>query len=261
MIPKIIAIIGATCSGKTSLSLQVALDSNSYIFSLDSVSIYKEINIASAKPSRDELERVRHFGINVLSPNESVSAGVFLSLLREAINICKDDNKNLIVSGGFLYNIDSNYAKNISSNDRYRITKGIEIFSLSNMTPSRYFARYKKVPFEIPITIFNLVIDKQQLHKNIAKRTQSMIESGILEETKSIVEKYGRDISVLKSIGLRECLAFINSKNNNISKLSDEISLHTRQLAKRQMTFNRTQFKHITQISSDDYQKIVDFMR
>lgn len=285
--PRIFAILGATCSGKSALSLKLAPLLNAYIFSLDSLCIYKEIDIASAKPTSDELSLVKHFAINVLSPKEHVSASLFQSLLCESIEQCKKERKNLLIVGGssfylkaiiqglssldtfksnmkkaeflaltnqplstqysFLKSIDSTYAAKINSNDTYRITKALEIFFQTNMPPTQFFIQNPPVPFPLPIDIYSLIVPKDILHKNIEIRTQNMIESGILNEAKSLLESYGETIQPFKSIGLRECLMLLRNEMKEC-ELKNLITLHTRQLAKRQTTFNRTQFSNITQI-------------
>ena len=281
-IPKIIAIIGPTCSGKSNLSLQLAPFLHAYIFSIDSLSIYQEINIASAKPSSKELSLVRHFAIDILKPNEKVHAGIFIDLLHEAIKICQQDSKNLIIVGGssfylksiiqglsprldsntqanpifykllkmplseqykFLQKIDNKYAMNIQPTDTYRIQKGLEIFAFTNLNPTQFFLQNPPTPFPLPIQIYNLCIHKDELHNKIHKRTKQMIQNGILDEAKTILEQYGHNIQPFKSIGLKECLMFLQG-NLDYTYLESLIATHTKQLAKRQNTFNRSQFKN-----------------
>ncbi len=281
--PKLFAIIGATCSGKSSLSLQLAPLLNAYIFSIDSLSIYKEIDIASAKPSKEELNTIRHFAINIINPNDNVNANTFLNLLNESIEICKIKNKNLLIVGGssfylkaiiqglsklpnqdisknklfldlkqkeikyqyeFIKNIDSEYANKISQNDIYRIQKGIEIYIQTNMPPTKFFIENPPTPFTLPIKIFNIEINRDELRNNIDKRTKQMIDMGILDEAKIILQKYGDNIQPFKSIGLKECLMALQDKIN-LDSIELLIATHTKQLAKRQSTFNRTQFSNI----------------
>lgn len=280
--PKIIAIIGATCSGKSALALKIAPFFNAYIFSIDSLSIYQEIDIASAKPSLDELSTIKHFAINVLKPSEYVNAGIFLDLLHETLDICSKDSKNLIIVGGssfylksiihglspkpkgnlainatfqnlialplpkqyeFLSHLDKIYCDKIKPTDSYRIQKGIEIFSLTGLSPSNFFMQNPAIPFHLPITIYNIKVPKEILHTNIYKRTTQMLQHGIIDETEAILQKYGSAIQPFKSIGLKECLMYLQH-NLAYSDLHPLISTHTKQLAKRQTTFNRTQFSN-----------------
>ncbi|MWV62344.1 tRNA (adenosine(37)-N6)-dimethylallyltransferase MiaA [Helicobacter saguini] len=281
---KILAIIGATCSGKSALALNLASKINAYIFSIDSLSIYKEINIASAKPTKAELDSIKHFAIDVLSPVESVNAGVFIRLLDNAITECKKDSKNLVIVGGssfylksiiqglsnidsinieskfinkslsekyvILQNLDSIFAAKISQNDTYRINKALSIFEATGKIPSVYFKENPPKPFPHKIDIYNLQIPRDVLIERINKRTKSMIKQGLIDEAKYILESYGDSIQPFKSIGLKECLLYFKGQIN-LSELESMIAIHTRQLAKRQSTFNKTQFENIVQIDSN----------
>ncbi|HFB53666.1 MAG TPA: tRNA (adenosine(37)-N6)-dimethylallyltransferase MiaA, partial [Sulfurimonas autotrophica] len=97
---KQLAIIGPTASGKSDLAIKIAKQMNAYILSIDSLSIYKEIDIVSAKPSREELEEVEHFGINEIYPNEHFSVEIFIKLYEDVVQRCKKEEKNLIIVGG-----------------------------------------------------------------------------------------------------------------------------------------------------------------
>ena len=179
-----IAIIGPTASGKSELAINIAKKSNSYILSLDSLSIYKEIDIASAKPSKDELKEVLHFGIDIINPCETFSVVEFFKEYERAKFEAKKSGKNLIIVGGssfylkslidglsqksslneedskrlkelmrdlpkayeFIKKSDEEYAKKIKKGDRYRIEKWYEIYLGSKMVASEYFKRYKKEP-------------------------------------------------------------------------------------------------------------------
>jgi len=89
-----LSIIGPTASGKSDLAIKIALKIDAYILSIDSLSIYQEIDIVSAKPSVDELSKVKHFGINVLKPDEYFSVDIFISLYKDLVKKCKK-NKNI----------------------------------------------------------------------------------------------------------------------------------------------------------------------
>lgn len=282
----IFAVIGATCSGKSNLALQLAPLLNAFIFSLDSMCIYKEIDIASAKPLAQELATIRHFAIDELYPNEHVSAHIFLQILQKSIQECKKFQKNLLIVGGssfylkaimqglspmpnklvnskdfleiinqplqrqydFLRSIDAQYVQKIEMGDTYRIQKGIEIFFQTSLPPTQFFIKNPPKPFDIPIRIYNIVSEREKLRENIAKRTQQMISNGIMDEAKNLLLKYGDEIQPFKSIGPKECLMVLQNKMP-LSELGVNITTHTRQLAKRQSTFNRTQFRDVVIIS------------
>ena len=97
---KEIAIIGSTASGKTGLSLELAHKTNSIILSLDSLSVYKEIDVASAKPTKEERGDIIHFGINEVFPNEEFDVIQFINCYKKAKKFAQQNNKNLIIVGG-----------------------------------------------------------------------------------------------------------------------------------------------------------------
>lgn len=300
---KIIALIGATCSGKSALALNLAAKINAFIFSIDSLSIYKEINIASAKPSQNELDSIKHYAINTLSPSEHVNVGIFIKLLESALQDCQKEKKNLVIVGGssfylksilqglskdisiesnleshkilnapllqkyeFLMQIDSKYANSISSNDTYRINKALKIFLSTNLSPTQFFTQNPRTSLieslGLNIKIFNLIMPREELIKKINLRTHAMIENGIIDEAKYILQKYGQNIQPFKSIGLKECLLYLQGELS-LSQLESSIAIHTRQLAKRQVTFNKTQFLSFspTQLNSNNLDSILSTLR
>ncbi len=279
---KQLAIIGSTASGKSDLAISVAKEIDAYILSIDSLSIYKEIDIVSAKPSKKELTEIKHFGIDVLSPNDYFSVDIFISLYKEVIATCQKDSKNLIIVGGtsfylkslmqglsplpniteeiswhvesklknlqkayeFLSDIDTIYMKNISPNDRYRIEKALLIFEASNLTPTQWFKQNPPKPIITNLNIYNIDVQRKILRDRIAKRTHKMLDMGLINEVCYLEQKYTRLPHAMNSIGIVEVLEYLDCKVS-LKEMIQNISTHTAQLAKRQQTFNRTQFKNI----------------
>ncbi len=276
---KTIAILGATASGKTSLSIRLAKEYNANILSLDSLSIYKEIDIASAKPSLLEREGVKHFGIDEILPNENFNVSVFLKFFNEAKKTSLKENKNLIIVGGtgfylkslifglsqrpviseeikikvttILQNIDKaysiiqkndeSYAQKISHNDSYRIEKWLEIFLQSGKTASEYFKENRQKPVLEDITLFEIDTSKDMLRERIALRTKDMLKKGLIDEVVYLEKNYTRKPNSMRSIGIKETLEFLDGFINK-NELIEKIIISTAQLAKRQRTFNSTQF-------------------
>lgn len=284
---RLIAILGGSGSGKSQLGLELAQKHNCEIFSLDSLSIYQEIDIASAKPTKEELESVTHYGVNVLSPTEHNNALVFDTLLKDAIakTQCKGKDTLLIIGGSSFYlkaiieglsplpKLSSQKQKEIeeqinslanplefllsiepnlpfSHQDSYRIRKYLEIYFSTNLAPSIYFKQNPKIPFAYPIEKYALILDREVLRERIALRTQKMDELGLLDEAQRLLQKYGSKIQPFGSIGLKECKEYFEGKISSKEELLSLISTHTAQLAKRQSTFNRTQFGTPKEISS-----------
>lgn len=276
---RLIAILGGSGSGKSRLGLELAQKLDCEIFSLDSLSIYQEINISSAKPTKKELMSVHHYGINILSPLEHNNASLFCSLLQEAICQTQEKRKKaLLIIGGssfylksiidglsplpaiqkntleeikekianltspleFLQSIESKLP--FSHQDTYRVHKYLEIYFSTGVAPSVYFQQNPKIPFPYKIEKYALSLPREILRERITLRSEKMLEMGILDEAKTLLEKYGGQIQPFGSIGLKECKEYFEGKIKNTDELLSLISTHTIQLAKRQNTFNRTQF-------------------
>ncbi|PAF48767.1 tRNA (adenosine(37)-N6)-dimethylallyltransferase MiaA [Helicobacter sp. 12S02232-10] len=280
----LIGILGSSASGKSALALEIAECINAEIFSLDSLGIYRQINIASAKPKQHELARIKHYGINELDITEHNNAIIFKTLLENAIQ--KTSKKTLLITGGssfylksiieglspmpqindeqkqklqdfiktqkdphqFLSEIDPLYSLAIKPNDSYRIHKALEIFFSTQTPPSLYFKNNPKIPFSYPIKLYSIAIPKEALRENIKIRSAKMIQEGIIEEIACLIQKYPRDSQPFKAIGPKECISYLDG-NISIKALEEEICIHTNQLAKRQSTFNRTQFQNISHLS------------
>lgn len=292
---KQLAIIGPTASGKSDLAIKIAQKTDAYILSIDSLSIYKEIDIVSAKPSKDELKSIKHFGINVLNPDEYFSADIFINMYKNVIKQCKKDKKNLIIVGGttfylssliqglsslpnitkevsqkvdiklanlqeaylLLNDLDPLYMKNINQNDRYRIQKALLIYEASEDTPSKWFKKNPPKPIIKNLDIYNIDVDRKVLRQRINLRTSKMLEMGLLDEVCRLEQKYTRKPNSMGSIGIVEVLEYLDGKVT-IQQMLENISIHTAQLAKRQQTFNRTQFKDIISAPLEELEKIIE---
>lgn len=281
---KLIALLGSSGSGKSALAHEIALQEGCEIFSLDSLSIYKHIDIASAKPTILERSEVCYHALDVLEPNEPSNAMIFKSLLESAI--CNTQAKALLIVGGssfflksiidglspmpalnthlewveslgglseqyaYLCDIDESYACVLKPTDKYRIQKALALFKATNTPPSKYFATHPKIPFKHPIEILCLEREREELRSRIAKRTKQMIELGIIEETESLLQHYGPSFPASRAIGTKECIEFLQGKIESKQILEEQIFFHTCQLAKRQNTFNRTQFEKIQHLDA-----------
>lgn len=291
---KQLAIIGPTASGKSNLAIKIAQKLDAYILSIDSLSIYKEIDIVSAKPSKKELSSTKHFGIDVLKPNDYFSVDIFIDIYKDVILKCKQDYKNLIIVGGssfylkslmqglsavptiteeialqvkikltnleecyqLLYKLDSKYMKNISPNDSYRIEKMLLIYQASKLSPTEWFLQNPPEPIIKNIDIYNIDVDRNILRERISKRTHAMVVLGLIDEVCYLEHKYTRAPHAMSSIGIVEVLEFLDGKVTQ-KQMIENISTHTAQLAKRQQTFNKTQFQEITSAPLEKLEEII----
>lgn len=277
---KQIALIGPTASGKTSLSLELADKLNANILSLDSLSIYKQIDIVSAKPAQTELNFVPHYGIDIIYPDEPFDVTIYGNLYRDVYKKCQDQGKNLVIVGGtsfylkslvdgisslpkfsqqtkkrteqsllnlknsynLLYKIDNQYMQNIEATDRYRLEKLLNIYHETNQAPTEYFQSNKPIPIiQGQIDIYQIDTQKEQLRTNIKIRTKQMIDDGAIDEVSTLERQYTREPNCMKAIGIKETLDYLDGVYTK-DILIDKISTNTYRLAKRQMTFNASQF-------------------
>ena len=289
---KEIAILGATASGKTALAIEVAKEVKANILSLDSLAIYKEADIVSAKPTKEQMQNVKHFGIDELYINEPFSVMTFFELYKKAKKSSLKENKHLIIVGGtsfylksmieglslkptisnetkdkiqkILLNIpkafskieklDPKYSKKISTHDKYRIEKWYEIYLESGKVATQYFEQNKKKAIIENIPIFNISVEKENLREKIFKRTSSMIKAGLIDEIFQLEKKYNRQPTPMGAIGIKETLLFLDGKIDK-KELENLIAIHTTQLAKRQDTFNNSQFTNQIKLLNKDLKK------
>jgi len=283
---KQIAIIGPTASGKSDLAIEMALQHNAYILSIDSLSIYKEIDIASAKPSADELAKVKHFGINEIYLDTHFSVAIFIELYKKAYQEALHDAKNLIIVGGtsfylksltsglsqlpeyseatrertakmlldlpnaydYLQERDPEYMKAIEPGDAYRIEKMLLLLLESGMSPTEWFNAHPPQPVIEQLDIFNIDVERALLRERIVKRTHKMASSGLIDEVAMLEHKYGRNHNAMKAIGIIEVLEYLDGDTSK-EEMIEKIITHTAQLAKRQQTFNKTQFEEAVSAS------------
>ncbi len=291
---KQIAIIGPTASGKSDLAIKIAKKTDAYILSIDSLSIYKEIDIVSAKPSKEELAEIKHFGIDVLYPDAYFSVDIFIDLYKEVVTTCKKENKNLVIVGGtsfylkslmqglsplpkidekikatvneqlkdlsavhsLLSSLDAEYMQKIASNDSYRLEKALLIYEASGLTPTNYFKENPPKPIIESMPIFNIEVSRELIRERISKRTAKMLEMGLIDEVCYLERKYSRKPNSMGSIGVVEVLEFLDAKIDK-EQMIELISTHTAQLAKRQQTFNRTQFDGIVSAPLEELEEII----
>jgi tRNA dimethylallyltransferase len=279
---KQIAIIGPTASGKTDLAIEYARENNANILSLDSLAIYKEIDIASAKPTIEDRKGIRHFGIDIIYPNDSFDVTLFINLYKKARDESISQNKNLVIVGGtgfylkalidgispmpkisketksktdnlledikeaynILYKIDKKYMQNIKQRDKYRIEKMLNLYFETKLTPTEYFKNNPpKSIINEPLPIYEIDIDRDTLRARIKKRTKKMLDMGLIDEVAYLEKRYTQAPNPMKAIGIKEVLDYFNGLYS-LDELEEKIIINTARLAKRQRSFNKSQFKN-----------------
>ena len=272
--PQIIVICGPTASGKTALGIELANQINGEIISCDSMQIYKEMDIGTAKPTEEERKMATHHLVDFINPNERYSVADFKKDAENKIKEILAKGKTPILVGGtglyinsLIYNInfkeeniDLEYRKQleeidiselykraleidpqamekISSNDRKRITRILEIYNSTGKTKTELEKESRK-ELEYDYKVFVLSMDREILYERINKRVDLMIEQGLIEEVKAIKEKYERFPTAMQGLGYKEVVQYIDG---DISKedMIDKIKQETRRYAKRQLTWFR----------------------
>ena len=264
-----LAIIGTTASGKSDLAIKVAREFNAVILSLDSLCLYKEIDIASAKPNKDELELVSHFGVDLVMPDMDFCVGDFIDEYKKAKLYAQQNNSMLIITGGsgfylksmlsglspkieplkieisddeiwdLAVEIDKEFCAKFSKNDKFRLHKWYQIYTQTNEIPTQWLQLNTGEPVIKNLTIYELVWDKFELIERIKTRTKNMLENGLIDEARYLFGRYDSALKPLNSIGLKEAKDYLDGKIN-LNELNDLITIHTTQLAKRQRTFNKS---------------------
>lgn len=285
---KTLAIIGPTASGKTDLAHTLARQFGAAVLSCDSLSVFKGIDIASAKPSKEERRGIDYFGLDLIEPCGRFGVDAFVAEFERARQFCQTHNKALIIAGGTgfylkalidglsiipdisddtakavakllenpakahakLAQIDSGYAAQIQPADRYRIEKGLLIALATHQPPSRWFETHPPQGVLKPVAIFEVDWPAQTLRDRIAQRTRQMLQAGLIDEVARLERHCPRDVQAMRSIGIAEVLDFFDAKVPK-GALETLIATHTAQLAKRQRTFNRGQFRELVSLPGE----------
>jgi tRNA dimethylallyltransferase len=228
--PLLLVILGPTASGKTALSLRLAEELNGEIVSCDSVAVYREFEIGTAKPSSDERARVPHHMIDIAAPDEEITAGEYARRARAAITDIKSRGKLPIVVGGtglylralinglfagpersehlreklrskatlgqgeelhkVLARLDPQAAANIHPNDTPKLIRAIEVCLLAGKPMSEMWQRGRDPLAGFRILRVGLDPARSKLYERINLRCAQMFERGLVEETRELMKRY-----------------------------------------------------------------------
>lgn len=269
---KVIAIVGATASGKTTYSIDLAKKIDGEIISADSRLVYKGFNIGTAKPTLAEREGIPHYMIDIVEPEFDYSAGLYKQDASKIIKNITNKGKAPIIVGGTglyidillknftlppiepnrelreelykmdlenLYNQlekkDIEAAKSIDKNDRKKIIRAIEIITAmgKSLKDTRGF---ENSPYEVEWIGRNF--DRKTLYERINKRVDLMMESGLLDETKQLLSRHGRIPNLINTIGYKEIIGYIDNIYS-LEEAKELLKKNTRNYAKRQLTWFR----------------------
>lgn len=273
MKPKVIAIVGPTASGKTKMAIDLAKEVGGEIISADSRYVYKGFDIASAKPTMEERQGIPHYLIDIVEPEVDYSVADFYDDARDKIfEIINRGNVPIVAGGTGLYfrvlletydlprveadprlreELDSRekedllaelrvldpvgYEKIKDANKR-RIVRALEVSKILGVPFSEASAE-KKPEFDVEWKM-PFIESREVLYDRINRRVDLMVEQGIVEETKKLLEKHGRIKNFVCTIGYQEILTYLDGEAS-FEEALNKLKQHSRNYAKRQLTWFR----------------------
>ena len=284
--PKIVVICGPTASGKTALGIQVAQQANGEIISSDSMQIYKDMDIGTAKPTEEERAQAVHHLVDFVSPDERYSVADFKKDATEKIeDILSRGKLPIIVGGTGLYvnslihnieykeeitdieyrnelekvdletlykqamEIDPEAATRVSQNDRKRITRILEIYHTTGKTKTQMEAESRQ-EVKYDYKIFVLTPERDKLYERINLRVDLMIQAGLVDEVKELLKKYKEFPTAMQGLGYKEVKEYLDGEITE-EEMIEKIKQESRHYAKRQLTWFR-QYKDATWLDTFD---------
>ena len=271
------ALVGPSCTYKSKIAIELAEKLPFEIISADSRLVYKGMDIGTSKPTREEMSGIPHHMIDLVKPDCEYSVGLYKKQSEIIIeDIFKRGKTPLFVGGTGLYlnsvllglsipevkpdmsfrrqlkqytqeelyknlkNLDPKATEIIHQNDNFRTIRALEVIYKTN----KLFSKLKTIR-ELPYDVFwvGLTFKNRELHTQlIKKRAFAFCANGLIDEVKELQNKYGELDLFKRTIGYAEVLDFL--KNNiKLEDMIEKITLHTRQLVKRQMTWFRANKK------------------
>ncbi|HEY9164759.1 MAG TPA: tRNA (adenosine(37)-N6)-dimethylallyltransferase MiaA [Candidatus Kryptonia bacterium] len=273
-----IAVVGPTCAGKTKIAIELAKLANGEIISADARQIYRVLNVGTAKPSLEERAEVPHHLVDILSPEDEVSAGVYAKLAWDAArDIFSRNLTPIIVGGSGLYvraivdglfdapevgreiktrlrnrlhtetpqalldelkHVDPEAAEGLLPQNYKRIIRALEVYHASGRKISEMRTDSPIRP-DFKTIQFGILVDRTTLYRRIEARVDDMITSGLLDEVKEILRKgFDPELNSLQTVGYKEAIRYLQG-NIRYEDMVDLIKMNTRRYAKRQMTWFR----------------------
>jgi tRNA dimethylallyltransferase len=274
--PLLVVVLGPTGSGKTALSLSLAERSAGEIVNCDSVSMYREFEIGTAKPTAAERARAPHHLLDIVQPTDYITAGEYARRARQVLEEIKARRHLPIVVGGtglylralleglfpgpqrsealrerlrertasrgsnhlhrILQRLDRGAAGKIHSNDTPKLIRAIEVCLASREKMTELWLQGRESLRGFRILRIGLDPGRQALYERINRRAQHMFETGLVEETQRMLETYGDAARPLASLGYKQAVQFLRGELTREQALLAAQQAH-RNYAKRQMTW------------------------
>jgi len=273
----LVAIVGPTAIGKSTLSIQIAQAFNGEIINADSRQIYRNMDIGTAKPSKAEQSAVPHHLLDIINPDEAFSVALYQASAYNVIDRIHVANKVPVLVGGSgqyvwsviegwqipqvepdyafrdglqskaetngvyglyreLSEIDPTAASKIDPNNLRRIIRALEIHHKTGNKPSE-LQNKSGVPF--PVLIIGLTANRHNLYTMIDRRTDRMVDDGLVDEVKNLLSMgYGAGLPSMSSLGYRQILTYLNG-DMNLDAAIQKIKYETHRFARGQYAWFR----------------------
>jgi tRNA dimethylallyltransferase len=279
MKPKLVIILGPTAVGKSELALELAAEMNGAIVNADSQQVYRYLDIGTGKPSKAERERIEHFMIDVVDPDQEFNAALYRRLAGECIEQIHRRKQNTIVCGGTglylkaltkglfegpgqngeirqgleqrieseglvslyreLMRIDPSVAATIHPNDRLRTIRALEVHQLTGKPMSEWQTEHAFHDQPFDVLKIGLNRERGELYDLINRRSEDMVEAGFLDEVRALVTK-GYSLSLKPLLSVGyRQMGQVLQGQQELSHALAEMKRETRHLAKRQLTWFR----------------------
>ena len=285
----LIVVLGPTASGKSELALTLAErigGTRGEILSVDSMQVYRHMDIGTAKPTPGEQRRVRHHLIDLVEPDQEFTVARFVELADATIGDARQRNVPLIATGGTplyykalfegmfegpgasaeirdrlralsndelyarLTTVDPAAAARIHRNDTKRLIRALEVHELTGEPISSLQREWAEPTARHDAVWIGLDWDKDALNRRINARVKSMIEAGWLDETRRLLDRFGTlSKTAGEATGYRELIDHLAGRSS-LDDAIEQIKIATRQLARRQMKWFR-RFRHVHWISGN----------
>lgn len=278
----IYAILGPTGSGKSDIVETVSKRYNIPVINFDVFQMYKEIDKGTAKPEKELINSGRYYLYDCIDLNEAYDVASYQKEARKTLDFLLKEHKDVILVGGnglylkaLLYNytfneedpmpkdylsdlsneelykkvesFDAEDAKKIDVNNRKRLLRAIYIFETHKVNKTELNQNGKDELLYKDVKYIGIDIDREKLYERINFRVDMMFESGLAQEVRDLINKYGKDTRGLQAIGYKEFFELENEE-----EIKELIKKNSRNYAKRQMTFFRHQFENVNWFKSRD---------
>ena len=272
---KTVSVVGPTASGKSALGISIAQELNGEVVNVDSVQVYRGLDIGSAKVPPSERGGIAHHALDIRDPSDLMNVGAFREYAMGVLAEMKDREKLPVLVGGSsmyltillhgiaelpetpkdireavasmsreeqhaeLTCIDPVTADRLHVNDTQRVSRALEIYRITGRAPSAIFEEHRFSSQEVVSLVVVLCREREDLYRRINERSEQMVQEGLVAETEQIIARYG-ELPILDTLGYKQAREVIQGRLAP-EKLVEEIALYTRRFAKRQMTYLRNE--------------------